>query len=284
MQLKNLLTFDVEDYYHLFYRNQLNRDLEPTQEVENCTRLILDILTEKEVHATFFIVGKVALRFPELVRKIVAAGHEVASHGYEHIYVNQIGKDRFRNDLKKSKHVIEDLIGSQVYGFRAPEFSVDDSTPWAFEVLAEIGFKYDSSLFPVKGRRYGSEGIPQTTYDIDTSSGTIREIPLSSVTILKKRIPAAGGGYLRVFPFWFNCWAIRRMNQEGRPAVVYMHPYEFATRPLPIRFNGNGLSRHFNALLQHRKQLINRSQSSTKLEYLVKTFKFQTISDFLGLN
>jgi polysaccharide deacetylase family protein (PEP-CTERM system associated) len=274
----NLLTFDIEDYYHLIYRNLLKKSVEPSRVVETNTEQILAILGRHQVQATFFIVGRVARRFPQLVKAIANAGHEIASHGYEHVYVNRIGPERFRDDLKKSKEILEDTTGVKVLGFRAPAFSIDRSTPWAFDILSELGFRYDSSLFPVKTARYGVADMPQGAHCIQIENGTILEVPLSTVTIMNRRVPVAGGGYLRVFPLAFNLWAIRQINREGRPAVVYMHPYEFEISPRALDYSSVGLGNRFSAYLNHRKQLVNRRDSAAKLDRLLQTFSFQTVS------
>jgi polysaccharide deacetylase family protein (PEP-CTERM system associated) len=282
--VRNLLTFDVEDYYHILYRNLLGRDVEPTLEVVECAKRILDVLKREETRATFFVVGRVAKKYPHLVREIMRGGHEIASHGYEHIYVNRVTREVFRADLEKSKSILEDLGGQRVLGFRAPEFSIDNTTPWAFQVLSEAGFKYDSSLFPMNGRRYGDPNVPQGLHKISTPSGPIVEVPMSTITLFHRRFPVAGGGYLRVFPLLLNEWAIRRMNAEERGAVVYMHPYEFAVNPSPISLEMKTLWERVLVTSKHWIQLINRRQSAEKLIRLLDEFRFGSIKEVIGFD
>ena len=277
-ELNNIMSFDIEDYYHIFYRNWLGKQIDPTEEVDHCTNQILDALAKYDCKATFFVVGLVAKKFPRLIRRIHEAGHEVGSHGHEHIYVKRITPDAFRNDLIESKKTLEEIVGVNVIGFRAPEFSIDSSTPWAFDILRELGFKYDSSLFPFSGSRYGDATIPQTPYEISTPHGPLLEMPMSTVSMGKRRVPVAGGGYLRYFPVSFNSWAIRKINQESRRAIVYMHPYEFEPSPKKIDFSQVSFRQKASAMMMHRKQLIGRKASLRKLECLLKSHRFSSFA------
>lgn len=273
----NLLTFDIEDYYHIFYRNFFGRTLEPSHEVVRCTDLILEILEEYHAKATFFVVGKVAERFPELISRIYNAGHEVSSHGYSHIYANKISADEFREDLSRSIEILLGITGRRPVGFRAPQFSVNSATPWAFDIMAELGFLYDSSVFPGRNFKAGSEYVG--CYDLVTASGKLCEIPLSAVPVAGRFLPAAGGGALRQFPIAYNRWAINRLNKIGRSAVVYMHPYEFEERPQRIDYGQSSLKARVKAWAMHTGQLRNRNRSQQKLRWLLETYRFTSIAD-----
>jgi polysaccharide deacetylase family protein (PEP-CTERM system associated) len=275
----NLLTFDVEDYYHIFYRNFFSRTVEPTDEVVRCTHLILDTLAEFQQRATFFIVGKVATSYPDLVKLIYRQGHEIGSHSYGHIYINRITPTQFREDLIQSVDSIASITGEKPTGYRAPEFSIDETNPWAFEILSEMGFSYDSSLFPGRGKLHS----PMYPHEIKTGTGSILEIPLSAVSVAGRRIPAAGGGFLRLFPMAYNRWAIDKMNTEGRGAVVYMHPYEFEESPRSIDYRDAAIKQKAKAWLMHMRQLHNRCKSLSKLRWLLSSYHFTSIEEAFDL-
>ena len=279
--IRNLLTFDIEDYYHIFYRNYLGRAVDPSGEVVMCTDLILEILDEFRTKATFFVVGKVAELFPQLVRRIHDAGHEVSSHGYGHVYVNRISQGAFRDDLSRSVEVLLGITGVRPMGFRAPQFSIDHTTPWALDILAEMEFRYDSSLSPGINPR-GNNGRLRP-HDIVTSSGIILEIPLSGVSIGGRFLPAAGGGFLRLFPRRYNKWAIDGINRKGHGAVVYMHPYEFEEKGQPISYANSGIRRRVRAWAMHRGQLQNRYRSIGNLRWLLENYRFTSIADAFQL-
>jgi polysaccharide deacetylase family protein (PEP-CTERM system associated) len=223
----NAFSIDVEDWFHVSaFESVVDRaewDRLPSR-VERNVRALLDLLAAHEVRATFFTLGWVAERHPALVRAMAAGGHEVASHGHAHRRVGQLDRAGFREDVIRSKAVLEDLSGARVAGFRAPSFSIGDHTPWAFDVLAEAGLRYSSSVYPVKRDLYGSPHAPRFPY---RPHPAIVEIPPSSVRLFGRNLPAAGGGFFRLLPYRLSAWSIARINRVDRqPAIFYCHPWE----------------------------------------------------------
>ena len=187
--MTHALTIDVEDYHNLLSRHWLGKDTQPTDRVVVNTNRILNLLSKNETKATFFILGEVGAKFPELIRDIVNNGHELGVHGYYHHQVYNLTPEEFRKQVRDSKVVLEDIAGIPVTGHRSPAFSITNQTRWAWEILLEEGFKYDSSIFPFKGRRYGWPESPLDPYEIRTPTGSILEIPLSVVELAGCRIP-----------------------------------------------------------------------------------------------
>lgn len=222
----------MEDWFSLVRRRLWSADEPPTERVVSATHRLLELLDDTRTRATFFVLGRVAERFPELVREVAARGHEIGTHGHRHLRVDAIGPDRFREELRDSCEAIERACGTHPVGHRAPEFSITSATPWAFDVLADEGFRYDSSVFPIRHPRYGVPDAPVAPYTAGRRS--LRELPLATLTLWGHRFPAAGGGYLRYFPYSMIAGAIRQANARGDPAVLYVHPYEFD--PLPLAF------------------------------------------------
>jgi polysaccharide deacetylase family protein (PEP-CTERM system associated) len=213
------LTVDVEDWP----QSTLDHDLPIRERAVRNTHRLLELFGESNSHGTFFILGRLAERFPSLVREIAAAGHEIGSHGYSHKAVFRIGPVAFEEELVRSVRFLEDLTGQPVYGYRAPDFSITKDSLWALDILASHGLEYDSSIFPVQMRRYG---IGTCVRQIHALSSGLIEAPLSCVEWAGRRWPVAGGGYLRLYPYAVTRRAIRRLESEGMPAVVYLHPYE----------------------------------------------------------
>ena len=227
----NALTIDVEDYFHVQafadVISSAHWDEYPVR-VERNTFRLLEILGRRNVKATFFILGWVADRCPALVRAIVDSGHEIGSHGYGHRMLTRGSQASFREDLIRAKSTIEDKTASRVTCFRAPSYSITSKTLWALEILAEFGFEYDSSIFPIRHDYYGIPDAPRFPHYWSLKSGArLLEFPPSTVRILGINVPIAGGGYLRLLPYKVTAWAIRRLNQkEDQPAMVYLHPWE----------------------------------------------------------
>jgi polysaccharide deacetylase family protein (PEP-CTERM system associated) len=226
--VRNGISVDLEDWFSLVRRRLWGVEEPPTIRVVSATHRLLDLLDDARTKATFFVLGNVAEAFPDLVREVAARGHEIGTHGFGHWRVDTIGPDRFRDELRASRTAIERACGKRAVGHRAPEFSITSATPWAFEVLLGEGFEFDSSVFPIRHRRYGIPDAPVAPYDI----GALRELPLATLQLSGQRIPAAGGGYLRYFPYAMIESAIRQANRRGDPAVMYVHPYEFDAEPL----------------------------------------------------
>jgi len=240
--LANVLTIDVEDWFHLAHRRLAGTEVAVSRHVERDTMELLDTLAAHGVTATFFVVGRVAEAFPGLVRAIGAAGHEVGSHGHEHRRVDRSSHSGFTEDLRRSIAAIEDAAQEPVRGFRAPEFSIDRACPWAFEALVDAGIRYDSSIVPVRSRRYGIPDAPPHPYRVETRNGPLVELPIATTTIVGRRVPA-GGGYLRILPWSATLRGIAAANRRGHPAIVFMHPHDAARDRLSTGLRGSGVRR-----------------------------------------
>lgn len=225
----NALSVDVEDWFQVgAFENVIARaawDSLP-QRVERNGDAVLSLFDKAGVKATFFTLGWVAERYPALIRRIVEAGHEIASHGWDHVRVFTMTPAEFRADLKRARAAIEDAGGKSVSGYRAPSFSIDKRTPWAHQVLAEEGYAYSSSVAPVAHDHYGWREAPRFAFRPVEGSDLI-ELPVTTVEVAGRRMAAGGGGFFRLLPFGFSSWAIERVNRaEARPAVFYFHPWE----------------------------------------------------------
>jgi peptidoglycan-N-acetylglucosamine deacetylase len=222
------LTIDLEDWHQMFRRRLSYPMGPPSPEVAVATHGLLDLLDASDVKATFFVVGLLAQSRPELVREIARRGHEVGSHSHEHRRVYTMKRDAFVSEMRDTRHALQDLSGQPVLGFRAPEFSVKSLDHWCFEALAEVGFTYDSSVFPTRAR-YGIQGAPWRPFLHDTKSGPMAEFPLATWAFGQSsvRIPVAGGSYYRLLPASFLRRALASLDNEETSATLYFHPYEF---------------------------------------------------------
>jgi polysaccharide deacetylase family protein (PEP-CTERM system associated) len=221
------MTVDVEDYFHVeVFASVIDRrdwDRLPRR-VERNTERLLEVFTETETHATFFTLGWVARRHPALVRRIVAQGHELASHGSAHLRVDRQSPEGFRRDVAASKRLLEDVGGVPVLGYRAPGFSIGRRTPWAYHILGEAGYRYSSSLYPGRRDFFRDRTAPRRPF---TPISGMLEIPLSSLRVLGTDLPASGGGYFRLFPLPLSRWLVARAGRaEGRATIFYLHPWE----------------------------------------------------------
>ncbi|MEA3262040.1 MAG: XrtA system polysaccharide deacetylase [Pseudomonadota bacterium] len=225
----NGLSVDVEDWFQVgAFENVIDRRSwdSLSDRVERNVERILDLFAACEVQGTFFTLGWVAERHGPLMRRIVDAGHELASHGWDHARVFTLGKDAFARDIERARKVLEDASGVAITGYRAPSFSIDQRTPWAYEVLAEQGYTYSSSVAPITHDHYGWRDAPRFAFRPLPSSSLV-EIPVTTALFAGKRLAAGGGGFFRVLPYAFSRWAIRQVNtQDRRPAVFYFHPWE----------------------------------------------------------
>lgn len=225
----NALTVDVEEYFH---PNAMDGVLPVTSwdtmphRVERNTYAMLDLLSGCHVRATFFVLGWVAERWPQLVRDIAQRGHEIACHGFAHRLAYKLGPAAFRQDVSRARRILEDCIGDAVHGFRAASWSIVHDSLWALDILVEEGFRYDSSIFPIRHDIYGIPGFSRTPVRIRCAAGEILEIPASTVHLGGRNWPAAGGGYFRLLPYAVTRWAIHRINDDALPAMVYVHPWE----------------------------------------------------------
>src|SRR5215210_4603820 len=223
------LTFDLEDWHQLMHRRLTGEEIQPSSTVVTTTHRLLDMLDEAEVRATFFVVGNVAETHPGLVREVVRRGHEVGSHSHSHELIFRMEPAAFKADMERSLAGLQDLTGQPIIGFRAPEFSVGHLGHWCFEVLIELGFRYDSSVFPLPRVRYGIPEAPDHPFAIPTPSGTMREFPLATWDVGRFRLPVAGGSYFRLLPSRLLDHALKAIDEQRRTAVLYFHPYEFHT-------------------------------------------------------
>lgn len=279
--LENALSIDIEDYWSIFSRDWLHIDAQPSDAVVKNTEWFLDVLSGHNVKATFFVLGEVAEKFPSLIKKIAEQGHEIASHGSSHKQIFKLDQEQFRQEISESKKLLEGITGTVVKGYRAPAFSVIPKTKWALEILEQEGFEYDSSVYPISGKRYGWPGFSKDICRVDLLSGrNIIEVPMSTVTVFGKTLPAAGGGYIRHFPYFFSKWAMKKIQDE-RPIIVYMHPYDIDTqkRAFEIKHLSNG--EKTKAIRFHKMQQRNRETVTRKLLRLLNEFEFTTISQVI---
>ncbi|WP_298399412.1 XrtA system polysaccharide deacetylase [Sphingobium sp.] len=227
--MHNALSVDVEDWFQVgaFERTIRRADWDGlTHRVEGNTDAVLELFDAAGVKATFFTLGWVAERYPALMRRIADAGHEVASHGYDHARVFTFTPDQFRADLRKARGILEDASGQAVTGYRAPSFSIDPRKPWAHMILAEEGYRYSSSVAPIRHDHYGWPDSPRFAWKPVPGSPLV-ELPVTTAQWGKRTLAAGGGGFFRLLPYGFSRWAIRQVNEEaGRPAIIYFHPWE----------------------------------------------------------
>ncbi|MBI2830662.1 MAG: polysaccharide deacetylase family protein [Chloroflexi bacterium] len=272
----NALSIDLEPWYvSEFLAKYLPQDRD--DQIEDSVRPVLELLEKNNTKATFFVLGTVAEKYPELVREIYERGHEVASHGYSHKMLRALGEAGLEQEIIKSTELLKNITGERPLGFRAPSFSLDNSTRWALRILKNHGFEYDSSIFPVKTPLYGVPGAPVYPYrpsmeDIgrEDPGGPIIEFPMT-VFRFGANIPVSGGFYLRSLPFWFLKYAIRSVNKK-RPAIIYAHPWEMY--PRTPRLNVTPFSRF---VTYH-----GMGSALRKLEALLTEFKFEPIRTMLG--
>jgi polysaccharide deacetylase family protein (PEP-CTERM system associated) len=225
----NAMTVDVEDYFQVSafepYIPREDWDRLPCRVERNVDRTLL-LFADGGVRATFFVLGWIADRYPALVRRIVDEGHEVASHGWSHVRVTQQGVEAFRDDVVRTKALLEDVSGEAVQGYRAASYSIGESNLWALDVLEQTGHRYSSSIFPIRHDLYGMPRAPRFAFRPNEESGFL-EIPMTTVAVGSKKLPCAGGGWFRLFPYAFSRWALRRVNgDDGQSGIFYFHPWE----------------------------------------------------------
>lgn len=251
--VRHLFSVDVEEHFQVNAFEPIVKregwDTLPSRVVANTERL-LDLLQSTGNTGTFFVLGWVAERQPALVRRIVADGHEVASHTWWHRKVSSGTADQFREEIRTSKQKLEQIGGVPVVGFRAPSFSIVPGTEWAFDVLLEEGYQYDSSLFPIRRPDYGYPGIPYRPYRIERAGGALMEFPMATLRVVGMRLPAAGGGYLRHFPPGLMRAALRQHEAAGLPAMLYIHPWEIDPEQPRLPVGWLTTVRHYRGLEQ----------------------------------
>lgn len=287
----NALTIDLEDYFQVSAfekRIEVSEwDRYPLRVERNC-RLILELLAARGVRATFFVLGWVARRCPGLIKEIHRDGHEIASHGYRHRRVCTQSREEFRQDVRLSKALLEDLVGEAVLGYRAPSYSISLDRLWAFDELAEAGFLYDSSVFPVRHDLYGIPDWPRFPFTVSRKGdalwepdrgGTppgarsLLEFPITTLPLLGLRLPIAGGGYFRLYPYRFTRWGLRRINLSEGPFIFYLHPWELD--PGQQRIKGCGPKASF-------RHYVNLGRTEGRFKALLTDFRFTTLRSFMA--
>lgn len=278
----HVLTVDVEDWHNATILQITGRITPPTIAVQRNCRKLLEILAEYEARATWFFLGEVAEAFPELVQTVAEAGHEVGVHGFHHHPLHQLDAATFRSQIARARQAVEQSSGKRVLGHRAPDFSLRHDTAWALEVLAELGFVYDASLFPVRTSRYGVNGAPLAAHKVALQDGRhILEIPISVAAIGRLRIPFAGGGYFRMLPLAATR-ALFSLAAARRPVVFYLHPCEIETKsepgPLPLGIP-DGEARKIQRCFEAERR--GRARGERKLRQLLSTWRFDSVERVL---
>ncbi len=264
--ITNALTIDVEDYFQVSaFAPYIRRDEWDSREcrVERNVNHILDLLARRSTQATFFTLGWVAERYPQVVRRIVAEGHELASHGYGHQRASDLDPRAFGEDVTRAKRILEDIAGAPVLGYRAPSFSIGAGNLWAFDVLARAGYRYSSSIYPIAHDHYGMPDSPRFAYRV--GSGLL-EVPVTTVRLLNRNLPSSGGGYFRLLPYAMSRWLIGRVNAADRePAVFYFHPWEIDPgQPRVAGIDAKTRFRHY----------VNIPRMEAKLQQLLGDFRW----------
>ena len=271
----NALTIDVEDYFQVSafapYIRRTDWDSRECRVERNVDR-ILAMLSEQDVKATFFTLGWVAERYPALVRRIVEGGHELASHGYGHERASDLTPAAFHQDVTRAKKLLEDLGGQAVKGYRAPSFSIGTGNLWAFDTLAQAGYVYSSSVYPIQHDHYGMPDSPRFAYRL---ANGVTEVPVTTVRMMNRNLPSSGGGYFRLLPYAWSRWLLRRVNAHDREsAVFYFHPWEIDTeQPRIAGIDAKTRFRHY----------VNIGRMENRLRQLLQDFRWGRMDQiFLG--
>ena len=268
-QIVNGLSVDVEDYFQVSamspYIARADWERMPCRVERNVDRL-LAMFERRNARATFFVLGWIADRYPDLIKRIVGGGHELSSHGYAHLRATEQSEQEFLADIVRAKGVLEDIAGVTVRGYRAPSFSLDTTNPWAFDCIARAGYLYSSSVYPVKHDHYGMPDAPRFAYQSRTG---LLELPITTARLCGRNLPAGGGGYFRLLPYALSTWAIRRVNElDRRPAIFYMHPWEID--PEQPRVKNVGLKTRF-------RHYLNLARMEGRLERLTSDFRWDRL-------
>lgn len=269
---RHCLSFDIEEHFQVsaFESPMRRRHWEQYESrVEANTERLLELLAKSGVRATFFVLGWLAERYPSLVRRIASGGHEIASHGYGHELITGQTSVAFREDIRKAKDILESILSGPVLGYRAPSFSITKDTMWATQILVEEGYIYDSSIFPILHDRYGVPSANPGVHQLLTPSGLLWEVPPSTVKYMGVRLPVAGGGYFRLYPYVVLRALLRKLEGEGSPLVMYMHPWEFD--PDQPRMEGSLVSR--------MRHYLNLDKTESRLRTLLQDFSFAPIRE-----
>jgi polysaccharide deacetylase family protein (PEP-CTERM system associated) len=264
--ITNALTIDVEDYFQVSaFAPYIARDDWDRREcrVEHNVARILDMLATRQTKATFFVLGWIAERYPALVRSIAAAGHEIASHGYGHQRASDLSQAQFEVDIRHAKAILEDIAEVEVRGYRAPSFSIGAGNLWAFDCLARAGYRYSSSVYPIRHDHYGMPDSPRFAHPV--SDGLI-EIPVTTLRMFSRNFPSSGGGYFRLLPYALSRWMLRQVNSsDGQPAIFYFHPWEIdAGQPRIAGIDARTRFRHY----------VNIDRMAARLQQLLCDFRW----------
>lgn len=271
-KLVNAMTVDVEDYFQVSaFEAHVGKAQWQTlpRRVEHNTLRVLDLFAQHEVRGTFFTLGWIAERYPELVKRIVDAGHEIASHGWEHVRVSTQTPEEFRRDIERTRKLLQDISGEPVLGYRAASYSIGAAESWAWAQLAEAGYRYSSSIVPIRHDLYGIPDAPRFAFS--TADGQLLEIPITTVPIAGRNINCGGGGWFRLFPYRFSRWALDRVNSvDGQAGIFYFHPWEIDPRqPRPA---GLGMKTRF-------RHYLNLEHTYTRLQRLLTDFRWGRMDD-----
>jgi polysaccharide deacetylase family protein (PEP-CTERM system associated) len=275
-RMANALTIDVEDYFQVSalapHIERSAWDTTPCRIERNVDRL-LELMNQHRAKATFFTLGWIAQRYPRLIREMSSEGHEVASHGQAHLRASDQSPVEFDNDIRAAKHLLEDLTGVAVRGYRAPSFSIGYRNLWAFDRIAAAGYRYSSSVYPVRHDHYGMPDAPRFPYRVGAA---LIEIPVSTTRVLGRNLPAGGGGYFRLAPYRMSRWAINRVNRvDMRPAIFYLHPWEID--PQQPRIKGVSLKTRF-------RHYVNLNRTEARLRRLLSDFRWERIDRVFDLD
>ena len=272
--IRNAMTIDVEDYFQVSaFAPHIARDSWPAREcrVEANMDRILGILDAGQVRATFFTLGWIAERYPALVRRIVAGGHELASHGYGHLRASDQDRTQFMDDISRSKAILEDIGGQAVLGYRAPSFSIGAANLWALDTLREAGYRYSSSIYPIRHDHYGMPDAPRFAFYPNGPDGLL-ELPITTVRLMQRNLPAGGGGYFRLLPYALSRWMMEHVNRtDGQAAIFYFHPWELDPgQPRPDGLGWKTRFRHYVNLerMEGRIQALTRDFAWERMDRL----------------
>jgi polysaccharide deacetylase family protein (PEP-CTERM system associated) len=265
------MTVDVEDYFQVSaFAPHISRDTwdhRPCR-VERNVDVVLAMLADHRAHATFFTLGWIAERYPFMVRRIVAEGHELASHGYAHLRASEQSREEFMADIGQAKEILEQIGGVRVNGYRAPSFSINHRNLWALECLREAGYRYSSSVYPIRHDHYGMPDAPRFPF-LPSGAGGILEIPITTVYLFNRNLPAGGGGYFRLLPYLLSRWSLKRVNRmDGQPCIFYFHPWEID--PGQPRQKGVGLKTRF-------RHYLNLTRMESRLRSLLADFEWDRV-------
>jgi polysaccharide deacetylase family protein (PEP-CTERM system associated) len=272
--MKNALSIDLEDWFCVHNMEQAIRreDWDRCESrVAGNTHRILELLAEHDTRATFFVLGWVAERAPDLISEIEQLGHEIATHGYSHTLLTSMTPESFEEDLKKAIAVTQVCSNQEIIGFRAPSFTITSKTLWAIAILARNGIRYDSSVFPIGF--HPDYGMPDSSLAIHNLDSSLVEVPLSCAEVFGMRVPCSGGGYFRIFPYAVTKFLLKRCNKQGRPAIFYFHPWEIDPQQPRIQLPRLKKFRHY----------YNLNKTLKRLDHLLSDFEFTTVRSLIGL-